>query len=700
VERNYWVRTEHGRIWGPYPISALERLRGQLTEQCEVSLDGKEWLPGGDFPELRGLLTPARKIERQAPATPSGPRISKAMAEAFGVGEGSGVQGAPQARPAASPQSPPGLPSRAKVAVPPQASAPPAPSAPPVPKAPPLMARTKPAPPPPPAPEQIVVPASGDLGQISPARLYALAAITSASGTLELDLEKGQTLRISFRRGTPEHLAADDPELSLLRFLQSNGLVNAEQAMIAEAQAAENGQDLVAVLFQMQVIQPADAHRLMGEHALFLLERALASWRGSFNFQKDTPAPPGASPLGQRWALLAESVRRMDVPQLRARLAKRLLRPVVRSGGLGVGKVEELALNAQEARVYAAIDGTKTGEELFRAHDTAMVVRLLYLLTELGHIGFADVADETEQDAPPARAAPPEPAAVAPRPPERELPKTTREAPRPAAAAQRPAPPPVLKAAPSPAQPAKPAAPTFARPPPTFAQPPADESPDAALERLAALWERLAAADHFEALGMERKSASAAEAKRNFFALAKELHPDTVTDPALADLKELKERLFARINEAAQVIGDDKRRKEYEAELDGKAENVDVSRIFAAEEDFQKAEIFIKARKYQEGLDLLEQAIQMNADEAEFYAWRGYAKFMLAKDRKQSFEECASDCRKAMKMIERCVPAHLFLGHMAKVLGDLKLAKKCYSRVLELDEKHIEAQRELRLMKA
>jgi len=59
----------------------------------------------------------------------------------------------------------------------------------------------------------------------------------------------------------------------------------------------------------------------------------------------------------------------------------------------------------------------------------------------------------------------------------------------------------------------------------------------------------------------------------------------------------------------------------------------------------------------------------MNADEAEFYAWRGYAKFLLSKDRKQSFEECSSDCRKALKMVERCLPAHLFLGHMAKALG-------------------------------
>src|SRR5439155_20478026 len=75
-----------GRVWGACPISALERLRGQLTEKCEASIDGKEWLPGGDFPELRGLLLPARKFERQTAAPAAGPRISKAMAEAYGIG--------------------------------------------------------------------------------------------------------------------------------------------------------------------------------------------------------------------------------------------------------------------------------------------------------------------------------------------------------------------------------------------------------------------------------------------------------------------------------------------------------------------------------------------------------------------------------------------------------------------------------------
>src|SRR5207302_7790667 len=362
----------------------------------------------------------------------------------------------------------------------------------------------------------------------------------------------------------------------------------------------------------------------------------MVCWRGTFTFEKDAAPPPGAFPLGSKWGLLIESVRRLEVPLLRARLGKRLTRPVVRSGGLCVGKLEDLALNAQETRLYAAIDGTKTGEDLLKAQDASLALRVLYLLTELGHVSFAEL-EEQEAATPPAAApsnpvpaAAPKPVSAAAPPPSgppvRELPKSAREVGR--------APPPATKAAPAPKaappvlQPTaqKPAAPVISRPPPTFAQPPPGELPDAAVKRLGALWERLSEGDHYAALGLERKSASAAEVKRNFFVLAKELHPDTVSDPALASLREAKERLFARINEASQVLGDDKRRKEYDEELDGKANSVDVSRIFAAEENFQRAEILIKARKYQEGLDLLEEAIQMNGEEAEFYAWRGYAR--------------------------------------------------------------------------
>ena len=698
ADRNYWVRTEQGRTWGPFPLTALERLRGQLTEKSEASLDGKKWRPGTDFPELRELLAPARKVEKKAASAEAAPpRISKAMAAAFGIKQGPVAESAPPPPPA--PAKP--LPQRA-----------------PEPAAPPPQQQQPPSPPM--VEKPLELPESGDLGQISPLRLYALAGLTAASGALALQLEKGRTLRISFRRGTPEHLGADDPDLSLVRFLQQRGVVPAHSARAAEELAAKTGQDIVAVLFQMQLLPPADAHRLLGDYANFLLDRALVSWRGTFSFEKDAPPPPGAFPLGSRWTLLAESVRRLDLPLLRARLGKRLLRPVVRSGGLGIGKVEELGLNAQEARLYAGIDGTRSGEELTKAHDAGVAVRLLYLLAELGHLAFAELPDtgNTDPELQPVTVAP-EPAPVTPPPSrlpgnaERAPEKQPRELPRLAREAGRAAPPraevpkvqkapPMLQStpppAPTPAAVKAMAAPPVARPPPVWAVTPPGESPEAAVERIGKLLLQFEKADHFEVLGLERKSATSAEAKRNFFVLAKELHPDTVTGPGEGELRALKERLFGRINAAAQVLSDDKRRKDYEDELAGKKDSVDIARIFAAEENFQRAEIMIKARKYQEGLELLEKAISLNAEEAEFYAWRGYAKFLLSKDRKQAYPDCADDCRKAIKMIDLCVPAHLFLGHMSKVVGDLKLAQRCFQRVLELEPRHVEAQRELRLM--
>ena len=737
----YWLRTEHGKLWGPYTLAAVERLRGQLTDKAEASLDGKVFRPAAELPELLPFLTASRE---PAPQRPVGPRISPALMQAFKVSATpiarSDAPDAAAAREAEPARSAPARDATSPRAAPPREAAPsprvitpphvePVPPAEPARPAPAAALASKP---PEPA-DATTLPESGSLEERSPLRLYALAAASSASGWLQLNLEGGRMLQISFRRGTPEHLSTDDPDHSLLRFLQSQSVVSPEQGRKAEEQATKTGQDLVSVLFQLQLIPPANAHRLLGDYSLHLLDRALLSWRGTFAFESDAPPPPGAFPLGQRWTLLAEAVRRLDPVPLRARLGKRLLLPVQRSGGMSIGRIEELALNAQEARVYASIDGTRTGEELLRHQDAQVALRMLYLLTELGHLAFgeapvaAPVPRDSEPPAPstPPSAAPPSggPASAPPPPkehakvPVRELPKVVRPPPPGSAAGQgarsmpppsvaRSVPPPsVARAAPAPApatKPPPPAAktspPPSSAPTPAFAAQPPGETPEDAVVRLRALLARLSKADHFAALGLDRKTVTSAEVKRNFFALAKELHPDTVTDSSQTELHDLKQALFGRINEASQVLTDDARRKAYEQELDGKASNVDVGRIFAAEENFQRAEIMIKARKYQEGLSLLEEAIRLNADEAEFYAWRGYAKFLLSKDRKAAYPDTAADCRKAIKLIPVCVPAHLFLGHMAKVVGDAKLAQQCYQRVLELEPKHVEAQRELRLM--
>src|SRR5260221_1135930 len=198
-------------------------------------------------------------------------------------------------------------------------------------------------------------------------------------------------------------------------------------------------------------------------------------------------------------------------------MGKRLLRPVVRSGGLGIGKVEELALNAQETRLYGSIDGTRTGEELLKSGDAAVTLRLLYLLTEVGPLSFGEVVEEDEITDPELQPVKvpveteklPGNAERAPeKKPHRELPKSAREVGREPPRAKRgevpkvaKAAPPVMHSAPPVLKGAHPAStPTavkamapppvkITRPPPTWAAGPTGESPQAAEKRLSGLFE-------------------------------------------------------------------------------------------------------------------------------------------------------------------------------------------------------------------
>ena len=47
----------------------------------------------------------------------------------------------------------------------------------------------------------------------------------------------------------------------------------------------------------------------------------------------------------------------------------------------------------------------------------------------------------------------------------------------------------------------------------------------------------------------------------------------------------------------------------------------------------------------------------------------------------------------------RMAAAYYFLGFVAKANGDLKVAKVNFQKCVQLDAKHIDAQRELRAMK-
>lgn len=238
------------------------------------------------------------------------------------------------------------------------------------------------------------------------------------------------------------------------------------------------------------------------------------------------------------------------------------------------------------------------------------------------------------------------------------------------------------------------------RAPAPVASSPSAASFDAEIKKLLDLAVKMKGQNHFEVLGVNR-DAQASQVKVAYFKFAKDFHPDTVPPGAPEALSKAKADIFARVGEAHRTLSDEKLRAEYVAELDagGAGEKIDVSKFLQAEEFFQKGKILVQARKFAEALKLFDESIALIADDAEPYAWRGYARFFSATDKKAILPQAMKDITECTKRNPNIAQASFFQGMMHKVLGDLVQAKKHFAQTVKLDPKHIDAQRELRLMK-
>jgi curved DNA-binding protein CbpA len=205
--------------------------------------------------------------------------------------------------------------------------------------------------------------------------------------------------------------------------------------------------------------------------------------------------------------------------------------------------------------------------------------------------------------------------------------------------------------------------------------------------------------NHFERLGLGADTNGPA-VKIAYFKLAKQYHPDTLPPGAPPELEKLKADIFGYIGDAYRTLSDDKSRAAYIEELKsgGKQESqVDVEAILKSEDLFRKSGHYIKARKFADAVKLLDEAIQLNGEEPEFYAWRGYARFFTFEDKKAGYTEAYKDIQHCLKRNDKVASAHYFLGVIAKLCGDNSGALKHFQRTVELQPNHIDAQREIRM---
>jgi curved DNA-binding protein CbpA len=376
--------------------------------------------------------------------------------------------------------------------------------------------------------------------------------------------------------------------------------------------------------------------------------------------------------MGNRWGLLADAVRRIEPAAVKARLGVR--------GALAVAKnhgrvdLADLMLNPQEARAVAHIDGVRSLEELCAAFpgDAEAMRRVVLLLAETELVTFgAPRIGVAKPAAPPKVAAPPPPAskAAAPRAP----PPASK--PAPAAAKNGPV---AAKAAPAAAKPA--AAPT--------------------LDALRAEAERLRDADHFQVLGVTRE-ADGSRIKVAYFQLARTFHPDAARDGEDQEARTLRATIFARVAAAWAALENDAARAAYTEELrTGGGAQVDIGRIYQAEQAFEKVVGLAAGRAYTEALQKVNEAISLYDEEPEYHVWKALLEFLLAPEAKRRPQRSASEkvIEAALEKSPKCAAGWLFLGRMAKITADLPAAERFWKRGLE-KVKDPEVERELRFLK-
>ncbi|HEY8209950.1 MAG TPA: DnaJ domain-containing protein, partial [Myxococcaceae bacterium] len=592
-----FIKNEQGQIWGPLTPGTVELLldNGIVKGKVMVSKDGVRYALPGRFPDVRdsfprelwGVDGPGEPLPAASHATaptPAAPMAAAGGNPGFTAGPGatagftagpgatSGFTAGPGARAvAAARMTPPqrgasGMRPGPPIITSPTAAPPPVQVTPPTP--PPPAPAAKKAPPPPSPPEEGVAapPSSGSLAELSAVKLYSLAAGAEMTALLTFQLSDRE-IQVHLKKGNPEYVNSTHAEDSLAVFLTRAGLAKAEQIAQAEAQKDRFGGELLTALFTTGALNPGMAFAQLIDRAKSLLAKALLAATGTFTVEpKELPAQR-SMPLGHRWGVLSELVRRIPAAELKRRMQSAWELPAMKSGGRVAPA--DLRLTPQEMRALAYVDGVRSlaqfQKDMPQEHET--VLRVVFLLWELDGISFAAIptrpAPASEEPPPSPQAAKPPPgAASGPRPPP--------------GAASGPKPPPAGGSGPKTGTGARPPPgrmPTGPRPavvqassvkvtPATPMGLPAAES----IEDLRALAAKLKGQNHFEALGVSDK-VDAGQVKLAYFRMAKSYHPDTVPEGAPPELGQLKAEIFGRVGDAYRTLSDEKLRADYVEEL-------------------------------------------------------------------------------------------------------------------------------------
>ena len=540
----------------------------------------------------------------------------------------------------------------------------------------------------------------GDLGQTPLAAIMLEALNLSATGVLEV-VHGGGTSRLWFRDGRPVGAQVFQGFKPLGLMLLQAGLIDIDALSKSLALMAETKRPQGAILVEMGVVSEADVQRTLEEQQASYFGMIAALESAPFAFDATVPVPDWTA--GSRLSPVRTIVDALERPQAAALVAS-ALRPV-ESGRVrllpGYREVAgRLRWNDAEQALVARLE-KPVGLAAFLAPSAVSPEHARAILAGLLLLGLAGPETET------AAAAVLEPTPLDALPlPAREAPgRTPAPGPQPAARRSDPAEararrqrllqqamrnmgmgPFAGKPGEESAQPQPGGAPAPAQ---TQAGAPAAETPAERELRdaLLALVPRAKAHDYFARLGLP-ESCGREDAKRAFLAIARQFHPDRFGSPGLADLQGVVRDFFAAVNEAYEVLSDDRKRADYIVSRKGKG----TVPVEAARVDFQKGEACLRTRDFARARGFLESAVRADP-RPEYQATLALACIVdpVRRDRERARQLLAEATKDPA-----CDRAFYAAGLLARDEGDLGGAERQFRAAVKANPRNADAVRELR----
>jgi len=206
-------------------------------------------------------------------------------------------------------------------------------------------------------------------------------------------------------------------------------------------------------------------------------------------------------------------------------------------------------------------------------------------------------------------------------------------------------------------------------------------------------WDQHPPDTFYDVLGVDR-GADAAAIRVAFFQLAKQWHPDRLPE-ALADLRPIATRAFARMGEAHQLLSDARARADYDAKLkeapDEEAQQ--VTSIINAASAYQRAEVLMRKKDFAAALREAEAAHQGDPDQAEYVALYAWLQSQVGGD----VEQALALINPAIERDPDNVKALWYRAQLHKKAGKETHAIRDCKRILQIKPQHVDAARELRV---